>query len=137
MWQHQYARRDVISVSRSDRHRITNWSVRHRVGSIIYHERTGSVEVKREGYYFIYSQMYYSDGSEIQMAHNTYINDKKVMESLASVINKTKKFNTKFHGGVFLVRVNDTISVRVPYTSLYNMHSVGSFFGAFFLHPAH
>ncbi|KAL9963484.1 hypothetical protein ACROYT_G026995 [Oculina patagonica] len=119
------------------RHLITNWSVRHRLGSILYHESTGTVEIKRAGYYFIYSQMYYYDGDTLQMAHNTYINNEIVMESLASVINQTKKYNTKYHGGVFLLRVNDTISVRVPYTSRYNMDSLKSFFGAFLIHPAY
>ena len=80
--------------------------------------------------------MYYYDGESLQMAHNTYINHEIVMESLASVINQTKKYNTKYHGGVFLLRVNDTISVRVPYTSRYNMDSLKSFFGAFMIHPS-
>lgn len=80
--------------------------------------------------------MYYYDGETLQMAHNTYINSQIVMESLASVINQTKKYNTKYHGGVFLLRVNDTISVRVPYTSRYNMDSLKSFFGAFMIHSA-
>jgi len=107
----------------------------HSVGSILYHEATGAVEIRRQGYYFIYSQMYYYDGKTHQMAHDTYINNNIVMESLSSVINQTKKYNTKYHGGVFLLRVNDTISVRVPYTSRYNMDSLKSFFGAFLIHP--
>ena len=119
----------------SDSHLITNWKVGHRVGSILYHKTTGTVEIKRQGYYFIYSQMFYYDGETYQMAHDTYINNDKVMESVASVINQTKKYNTKYHGGVFLLRANDTISVRVPYTSCYNMDSLKSFFGAFLIHP--
>ncbi|PFX33966.1 Complement C1q and tumor necrosis factor-related protein 9 [Stylophora pistillata] len=117
-------------------HLITNWKLSHRFGSIDYHESGGTVEIKKEGYYFIYSQMFYYDGSTIQMGHLTYINNRKVLESMASVINKTRKFNTKFHGGVFLLRVNDTISVRVPYTKYYRMEATGSFFGAFMLHHA-
>lgn len=100
----------------------------------MYHEKTGSVEVKRAGFYFIYSQMYYFDGETIQMAHHTYVNHNRVMESMASVIGKEKKLDTKYHGGVFQLRVNDTITVRVPYTKHYNMKPFGSFFGAFLLH---
>ncbi|CAH3149680.1 unnamed protein product [Pocillopora meandrina] len=115
-------------------HIITKWKLSHTFGSIVYHESTGTVEIKKEGYYFIYSQMFYYDGSTIQMAHSTFINDRKVLSSMASVINETKKYNTKFHGGVFLLRLNDTISVRVPYTSHYYMRERESFFGAFMLH---
>lgn len=115
-------------------HRITNWAQKHREGSILYHSSTGHIEVKRKGYYYIYSQMYYYDGSTIQMGHNTYINHEKVMESSGSVISAERKYNTKYHGGVFLLQENDTISVHIPYTMHYFMDSEGSFFGAFLLH---
>lgn len=116
-------------------HRITNWNVKHRQGSIVYHASFGEVEVKRAGFYFVYSQMYYFDGNTSQMAHDTYINNKKVMGSVGSVIGEYKKLNTKYHGGVFRLQVNDTISVRSPYTKEFNMVPWGSFFGAFLLHP--
>lgn len=121
---------------RANNHLITNWKLSHRFGSIDYHEAGGTVEIKRAGYYFIYSQMFYYDGSTIQMGHSTYLNDREVLRSMVSVINETKKFNTKFHGGVFLLQVNDTISVRVPYTKYYRMDAHDSFFGAFMLHHA-
>lgn len=127
--------KNCLPATLADHHRITNWEVNHRVGSMLYHDATGAVEIKREGYYFIYSQMYYYDGSTVQMAHNTFINDNLVMESRASVINQTRKDNTKFHGGVFLLRVNDTISVRMPFSGrAYFMHRQKSFFGAFLIH---
>lgn len=115
-------------------HRISNWDERHREGSIEYHPSTGFIEVKRKGYYFIYSQMYYYDGSTVLMGHHTYINHDKVMESAGSVISSQRKYNTKYHGGVFLLQENDTISVHIPYTTRYYMDSEGSFFGAFLLH---
>ena len=77
--------------------------------------------------------MYYYDGSTIQMGHNTYINHEKVMESIGSVISAQRKYNTKYHGGVFLLQENDTISVRIPYTMHFHMDSEGSFFGVFLL----
>lgn len=124
----------VFSVSFSDAFRITNWKVKHKEGSIQYHARTGAVEVKRAGVYYIYSQMYYFDGSTEQMAHDTYINHHKVMVSEASVIGEFKKLNTKYHGGIFRLQMNDTISVRARYTKHFNMVPWGSFFGAFLLH---
>lgn len=115
-------------------HRISNWNERHREGSIEYHSTTGFIEVKKKGYYYIYSQMYYYDGSTVLMGHHTYINHEKVMESAGSVIGPKRKYNTKYHGGVFLLQENDTISVHIPYTTHYFMDSEGSFFGAFLLH---
>ena len=102
-------------------------------GSIRYTD--GSIVVARKGYYYVYSQMFYFDGTALQMGHYTYINDKKVMESLASVINKTKIYNTKYHGGVFLLKAGDKISVQHPYTKFYLMDEEGSFFGTILINP--
>ena len=100
----------------------------------MYHGITGHIEVKKTGYYFIYSQMYYYDGTTVQMGHSTYINHDKVLESVGSVVSVNRKYNTKYHGGVFLLRENDTLSVHIPYTKAYYMDREGSFFGAFMLH---
>ena len=77
--------------------------------------------------------MYYYDGATALMGHHTYINDEKVMESVGSVIGLKRKYNTKYHGGVFLLQERDTISVYIPYSKLYFMDIEGSFFGAFLL----
>lgn len=102
-----------------------------------YNEARGEIRVKRAGYYFIYSQMYYAEGDTLQMAHDTFIGGKKVMTSMESITSKDHKvrqFHTKYHSGVFHVKANGTISVRVPYTKRYQMDPTGSFFGAFLLH---
>ena len=120
-------------VSLPGSHRITNWNLKHKEGSILYHGPTGHIVVKRTGYYFIYSQMYYFDGSTVKMGHYTYINQDKVLESVGAVISASRKYNTKYHGGVFLLRENDILSVRTPFTKSYYMDREGSFFGAFLL----
>ena len=112
---------------------ITQWTKRHREGSIEYHSTTGFIEVKKKGYYYIYSQMYYYDGSTVLMGHHTYINHEKVMESAGSVTGPIRKYNTKYHGGVFLLQENDIITVRKPYSMHYFMISQASFFEAFLL----
>ena len=124
-----------IMVSFPGSQRITHWRLGHKEGSIVYRSSTGRVEVKRTGYYYIYSQMYYSDGSTAQMGHFTFINNDKVLESMGSVVSSVRKYNTKYHGGVFLLQETDTISIGIPYTKTYYMNSEGSFFGAFLLHP--
>ena len=78
--------------------------------------------------------MYYNDARLPVMAHHTYINNEKVMESVGSSVTASTKYNTKYHGGVFLLRANDTISVRVPYIRHYSMKTDASFFGAFLLY---
>lgn len=69
------------------------------------------------------------------MGHFTFINNDKVLESMGSVVSSVRKYNTKYHGGVFLLQETDTISIGIPYTKTYYMNREGSFFGAFLLHP--
>ena len=113
---------------------ITNWIVHSKVGSIQY--KRGVIKVAKAGHYFIYSQMYYYDSRLRVMAHHTNINDRKVMESVGSSLTASTKYNTKYHGGVFLLRANDTISVRIPYMRHYSMKADASFFGAFLLYSS-
>ena len=114
-----------------NRQRVHHWTLKHLEGSIMYNPSTGHIQVKKSGYYFVYSQMYYCDGSSAYMAHATYINNNKVMGSIGSVINSKKFLDSKYHGGVFLLRENDTISVHVSYLGIYCMTSGESFFGAY------
>ena len=122
----------VVSGSRV----IPNWQTKHVEGSIFYHPSTGRIQVKRKGYYFIYSQIYFIDGSGLIMGHSTCINEFRVMASIGSVISAERKYNTKYHGSVFLLQENDTISVRLPSNTRYSMNSEASFFGAFLLRNA-
>ena len=112
---------------------MTNWALVHREGGILYSPVTGQIEVKKTGYYFVYSQMYYYNRYATYVTHATFINDKKVMGSVGSVINSKKFRNTKYHGGVFLLREKDTISVHISLQNNYYMTSSESFFGAFWL----
>ena len=80
--------------------------------------------------------MHYYDGSAVLMGHSTYINRERVMGSSESVISASRRYNTKYHGGVFLLRENDTISVRVSYSKVYYMGTDHSFFGAYKLGSA-
>ena len=113
--------------------------MKHKSGSMKYEETRGEIKVKRAGYYFVYSQMFYADGGDkiFQLGHDTYISDKKVMSSVESITSKAfnpRQYHTKYHGGVFHVKANGTISVRATYTNRYQMDPTRSFFGAFLLH---
>ena len=114
------------------RGKVKGWVLRHREGNILYNTSTGHIEVKKTGYYFIYSQMFYSDAPFTVMTHATLINDEKVMGSFGVANNGKRMLNTKYHGGVFFLRENDTISVVSALRGTYIMTSQGeSFFGAF------
>ena len=115
------------------RNSINSWNIKHINGAIKYHSSTGLIEVEREGYYYVYSQMYYFDGSTDHIGHSTYIYREKVMESTGSVISAERKYNTKYHGGIFLLQKRDIISVRVAYNVRFFMDGDRSFFGAFLI----
>lgn len=114
--------------------RITNWNIAHREGRIRYHPTVGEIEIKVDGVYFVYSQMFYADETAHHMAHDTYINGEREMSCEASIIGQTKNVDTKYQGRIFRLQANDTISVRGRYTKKFKMEPWGSFFGAFLVH---
>lgn len=77
--------------------------------------------------------MYYVEGETSEMIHHTYINNDKVMESLSSVVNANRKYNTKFQAGVFRLNRGDSISVRGASNKRYRMQPHKTFFGAVML----
>ena len=118
--------------------RFRNWEKNdaryHRAGKIRYHT-TGFIEIKKPGFYFVYNQMYYHEGHAFEMAHYTFINHRKVLESLSSVVNTFKKHNTKFQAGVFNLTTGDYISVRGIVNRKYRMKPSSTYFGAVMLFP--
>lgn len=114
--------------------RITNWDIAHKEGRIRYHPAVGEIEIRVGGVYFVYSQIFYADGTAHHMAHDTYINGKREMSCETSIIGQTKNLDTKYQGRIFRLQANDTIAVRGRYTKKFNMVPWGSFFGAFLVH---
>ncbi|XP_067040886.1 ectodysplasin-A-like isoform X2 [Acropora muricata] len=114
--------------------RIRNWDIAHKEGRIRYHSAVGEIEIRVGGVYFVYSQIFYADGTTHHMAHDTYINGNREMSCEASIIGQTKYFDTKYQGRIFRLQANDTISVRGRYTKKFNMVPWASFFGAFLVH---
>jgi len=115
-------------------HRITNWKLSHKTGSIKFVSNSFLV-IGTAGYYFVYSQLFYYAGDTLFMGHYTYINEDPVMRSLSSVVSETKKYNTNYQGAVFLLSRGDKISVRIPFTKSYFMNRETSYFGAFLVSP--
>lgn len=97
--------------------------------------KSGYLSVGVGGFYFIYSQMFYYDGSSAHiMGYNVYIDDHKILKAVYSVPSKTKKFQTQYTSGVFKMTKGQKISVGTPFTKYYYYNETLSFFGAFMLH---
>ena len=99
-----------------------------RTGNISYVK--GAIEVKRPGYYFVYSQMYYTDGLSYNgdVGHTTYLNKRKIMKSWGTLR------NTTYHGGVFHLKKGDTLKVKIPKMHVpIKLDKEATFFGAFLL----
>ena len=93
------------------------------------------MEIQVSGFYYVYSQMFYHDGTPHQMSHQLYVNRHKFLESTSAVVSEAKKYNTNYNGGVVLLNATDHIFVRTPFSTLYYMNPSSSYFGAFLLHP--
>lgn len=91
--------------------------------------------MKKPGYYLVYNQMYYCEGHALEMAHFTYINHDKVMESVSSVVSSSRKYSTRFQAGVFALNAGDHISVRGLANMSYRMVPSSTYFGLIMLFP--
>ena len=87
-----------------------------------------------DGYYFIYSQMYYFDGTRTITGYSMYINDREVLKAISSVISSTKKYNTHYTSGIFKMMKGQRIHVGTFGLTAYYFNKSSSFFGAFLLH---
>ncbi|XP_020603222.1 macrophage receptor MARCO-like isoform X3 [Orbicella faveolata] len=115
------------------RRTVRNWLVKYRSGRIQHHN--GIVQVQISGFYYVYSQMFYHDGTPLQMSHQLCVNSDKFLESTSAVVSEARKYNTNYNGGVVLLNATDRISVRTPFSTRYYMNPSSSYFGAFLLHP--
>lgn len=94
----------------------------------------GFLRVGVDGFYFIYSQMFYYDGTSAHMGYNVYIDDRKVLKTVYSVPSSTKKYHTQYTSGIFKIAKGQKISVGTPFTKYYYFNESSSFFGAFMVH---
>ena len=114
--------------------RVDSWVTKAVNGNVRFNARRGTLTVGVSGFYYIYSQLYYFDGSTYMLSHFTYINDRKVLVSASSVVSSHRKYNTNYHGGVFRLQSGDQVSVKVGVTKKFHMNPEYSFFGLFLVH---
>lgn len=109
-----------------------SWKRKHTTANMVY--ENGYLKVEVDGFYFIYSQMFYYDGTSSYIGHEMYLDSHPVLKAVDSVVNAHRKFHTQYTSGVFWIKRGQKISVGTSVTRNYFFSESSSFFGAFLLH---
>ena len=113
---------------------VNRWEKKTLRGSLQFNKHIGELTIGRTGYYYVYSQMYYYDCTTYLLSHYTLVNNNKILASTSSVVGCSRKYNTNYQGGVFLLNRGDKVSVSVELSKVYYMKPAYSYFGVFMLH---
>ncbi|XP_076878771.1 uncharacterized protein LOC143527444 isoform X2 [Brachyhypopomus gauderio] len=110
---------------------LKNWkmvSVHHKVFKM--HSRSGELEVLMDGIYFIYSQIYYLNFTDIA-SYEVLVDGLPFLRCTCSIETGQRKFNTCYTGGVKVLHAHQRISVRIVYEdSLVSMSDHATFMGS-------
>ncbi|XP_035388128.1 ectodysplasin-A-like isoform X2 [Electrophorus electricus] len=110
---------------------LKNWkmvSVHHKVFKM--HSRSGQLEVLMDGIYFIYSQIYYLNFTDIA-SYEVLVDGLPFLRCTCSIETGQRKFNTCYTGGVSMLHAHQRISVRIVYEdSLISMSDHATFLGS-------
>ncbi|XP_019903664.2 ectodysplasin-A isoform X2 [Esox lucius] len=94
---------------------LRNWkmiSMHHKVFKM--HSRSGELEVLVDGTYFIYSQVYYLNFTDIA-SYEVMVDKTPFLRCTRSIETGQRKFNTCYTAGVCLLRARQKISIRMVY----------------------
>ncbi|XP_026796320.1 ectodysplasin-A [Pangasianodon hypophthalmus] len=97
---------------------LKNWktvSVQHNVFKM--HSRSGELEVLMDGIYFIYSQIYYLNFTDIA-SYEVLVDRLPFLRCTCSIETGQRKFNTCYTAGVSMLRAHQRISIRIVYEDL-------------------
>ncbi|XP_029918681.1 ectodysplasin-A isoform X4 [Myripristis murdjan] len=110
---------------------LRNWkmvSIHHRVFKM--HSRSGELEVLLDGVYFIYSQVYYLNFTDIA-SYEVMVDSTPFLRCTCSIETGQRKFNTCYTAGVSLLRAGQRISIRMVYEdTLISMTNHTTFLGS-------
>ncbi|XP_034037701.1 ectodysplasin-A isoform X2 [Thalassophryne amazonica] len=110
---------------------LRNWkmvSIHHRVFKM--HSRSGELEVLLDGVYFIYSQVYYLNFTDIA-SYEVMVDSHPFLRCTCSIETGQRKFNTCYTAGVSLLRAGQRISIRIVYEdTLISMTNHTTFLGS-------
>ncbi|KAI8515190.1 hypothetical protein Bbelb_077810 [Branchiostoma belcheri] len=92
----------------------------------------GSLMVTESGLYFVYSQVYYYDGTHAFISHIIRESGEQepFLQCIQSPVNESRKYNTCFTAGVFQLDAGDKISLELQQeTGVVDMSPDTTFFG--------
>ena len=108
------------------------WKAQHKSGKMQY--ANGYLTVGIDGIYFVYSQMFYYDGTSSYIGYEVYLDNKRILKAVHSIASRTRKYETQYTSGIFQISKGQKISVESPFSKYYYFNETLSFFGAFMLH---
>lgn len=103
-----------------------------------YNVKDGSLVVQEEGYYFVYSKIYFTEKHNISLLHSVvrttkrYPNELVLLQSREYHPKSAKNVRTNSYlGGMFHFFKDDAIFVRVNNTQIIRSTSAENYFGAY------
>ncbi|XP_062388890.1 tumor necrosis factor ligand superfamily member 6-like [Sardina pilchardus] len=113
----------------------------HGDGEAIIHGmeyKDGSLIIQTEGYYFVYSKVYFTEKPDISILHcivrttDRYPNEMVLLQSREYIPKSAKNFKTNSYlGGMFHLFEGDAILVKVNNTQIILSTSADNYFGAY------
>ena len=94
----------------------------------------GYLNVGKTGYYYVYCQLYSTEGASAFYKFSLYIDNKAELQAVKSIISSPRRYDTDYIGGVFQIKAGQKISVRTRYKNLFKYTKTESYFGAFMIH---
>ncbi|XP_078694720.1 uncharacterized protein LOC144923767 isoform X2 [Branchiostoma floridae x Branchiostoma belcheri] len=94
--------------------------------------KDGSLTVTESGLYFVYSQVYYYDGTHAFISHIIKESGEQepFLQCIQSPVNESRKYNTCFTAGVFPLEAGDKIFVQLQQeNAVVDMSPETTFFG--------
>ena len=99
------------------------------------YDNNGHLTINIDGVYFVYSQMFYFDRNNTYNGFNVYIDNRRILKAIYSIVDVHKPYHTQFISGVFKIKKGERIWVGTTIKRDYFFNESSAFFGAFMLHP--
>lgn len=99
------------------------------------YDNNGHLTVNTDGVYFVYGQMFYVHRNNTYTGFSVFIDNKKVLKAIYSIISEHKPYHTQYISGIFKITKGQRIWVGTSITREYFFNQFSSFFGAYMLHP--
>ena len=99
----------------------------------MHYDDNGHLTVNTGGIYFVYSQLFYVDRNNTYTGFNVYIDQRRILKAIHSIVDYHRPYNTQFIAGVFKIKKGQRIWVGTTIKRKYFFNESSAFFGAFML----